>query len=182
MFDATLRSAVWQLISPIVAPLTLIWADQNAPRPALPYLTLRLMAATPAENDARGEVTADGEQDLDNPTSATLEVQAYGTGAENAIASLTKRLRFDQHVDRAVQLGIAIGRRIGVTNLSQLVSDSQFEERAMLEVALLFSGHDVDPVGLIETVEVEGEMTGTTTTEHLDVTLTISEGETDGEP
>ncbi len=158
MYDAALRSAVWRLVEPIVAPLPLIWAEQNAPRPTPPFLALRLATAKPSENDTHGEINADGAREVDNQMAATLEVQAFGFDAGDIVGALAQRLRFDEHVARACELGIAVGRRLSLRNLTALLAGSQFEGRGLLEVEILFTHRDLERVGRIQRVVVGGEL------------------------
>lgn len=148
-------SPAMSLIQPL-SGLTTIWADQNAPRPAKPYLALRVMSRKSDQNDEYGPVASDGTQFVVSNTSLTLEIQAYGDGAVGILDSLATKLGFQSTIITCIVLGVAIRNRGPITNITQLLDKSMFEDRASMEIVIGYRDGATDTVGIIDAVNGTG--------------------------
>ena len=145
----------YALIAPL-AGITTIWANQNAPRPAKPYVSLRIASRKTDEHDEYGPVTADGTQVVVANSEITLEVQAYGDGAQAALEAVRAKLGLQTVVQSTAALGIAVRSRGQVMNVTQLLDASSFEDRAVLEVVIGYRENVTDTVGLIQSITGTG--------------------------
>lgn len=147
-------AALQALIAPLVAPGLLILADQNGPRPDKRYATLSVRSTAPITVVKR-PVDANGVIEVVQPQQMVVEVQWFGQGSFQSAQEAGVKLRFPSVVDRAEVLGVSIIDIRSVTRVPELLNQSQYEERAILE----FLAYDTialgDDVGLIEHVELD---------------------------
>ncbi|APH57398.1 Phage-related protein [Granulibacter bethesdensis] len=141
----------------------LIWAEQNAPRPAFPYATLRWLrseeGSRPIARPWYGAVNADGLMVVETPMQDTLEIQVFGPSALNTLDTLRQRLGFPTTQDNAFLHGIAVLSCGPVLNISALL-ETTWEERAAMELTLGHVMRGADAVGLIEKVQATGTLPG----------------------
>lgn len=157
-----LKTDIWTLISSLTGGEVVIWADQNSPRPALPYWTLRIIAIpTLGQAEYSQGVTNDGDQTIRRVTQATLAVQRYGTDSEIKCHALKSDMD-KMSVREAWSLrDISCYDSGPVTNISTLLDQSKIEPRASVDLFLRFGSRVLDRVGIIETVAIDGEYTDT---------------------
>ena len=150
----------WSLLAPILAPVPLIMADQNAPRPAKPYATLDVTNAGAARWLTELPPDAAGNARFVEHRLANVEVQFYGADAQDRASDLGMRLRLPRHVNRAVDLGLGVAVVNGATSVAVLMNENQYEQRGILEFTCHVGVEITDEVGLIEHTETEGEYDG----------------------
>lgn len=145
---------IMALVAPLVAPGGLILAQQNGNRPPKPYATLDIRTTLPARPYQREPNTA-GITELVQQLYRNCELQFFGVNAL-ATAELTGlRLRFPSVSSRAEVLGIGVARVANALRVPELLNQSQYEERAVLEFSVYDAIVASDDVGLIEGVEIE---------------------------
>lgn len=145
---------IMALVAPLVAPGSLILAQQNGNRPPKPYATLDIRTTLPARPYQREPDTA-GVTELVQQLYRTCELQFYGVDAlaRAEIAGLS--LRFPTVTARAESLGLGVSRVANALRVPELLNQSQYEERAVLEFSVYDAIVASDDVGLIEGVEFE---------------------------
>lgn len=146
-------TALQTLLAPIIAPVPLVFAQQNAPRPAKPYATLDVR-----NNGAAGWIIEGGPDDngvaqFFEQRVINAEVQFFGVGAMERASDLGLRLRMPSQASRAAQLGVPIARVRGAIDATFLMNETQYEDRGILEFTAHHTGEMDDDVGLIEHVE-----------------------------
>ncbi len=172
------RADIYALVKALVGADTVIWADQNAPRPALPYWTLRLSSRRSIGWDDHGQgVNGVGIATVDGIREETLSLQCIGVDALDKACAVRDAL-----AKRTIQAawyatGLAIFDRGNVLNVPYKLDNEQLEPRGALDLILRYAVTDTDDVGLIETVETSAEYaqpgTGTfLADENLDQTIT----------
>lgn len=172
------RADIYALVKALVGADTVIWADQNAPRPALPYWTLRLSSRRSIGWDDHGQgVDNAGTETIGGIREETLEVQCIGTDAFDKVCAVRDAL-----AKRTVQAawyatGLAIFDRGNVLNVPYKLDNDQLEPRGAMDLIMRYAVTDTDVVGAIETVEIAAEYahpgTGTfLADENLDQTIT----------
>lgn len=145
-------TALQALLAPIIAPVPLVHAQQNAPRPAKPYATLDVR-----NNGASGWLIEGGPDANGNATFleqrvVSAEVQFFGLGAMDSASALGVKLRTPRQASRAASLGVPIARVRGALDATFLLNENQYEDRGILEFTAHHTGEIEDEVGLIETV------------------------------
>lgn len=149
-------------ILPLIAELTgirCIWDYQNAPKPANPYMSLRLSperslgaAETRRRNDSSGVV------DVVEQKEVTLMINSYGTGTTDKLNMLWQRLQRPTIVDRCFAANIAFTRAEDTQDLTGILDGRNWEERANRDLIITYSGSVEDEPGYIDTVIAEGEL------------------------
>ncbi|NIQ92379.1 MAG: hypothetical protein GWN93_26735 [Deltaproteobacteria bacterium] len=135
---------------------TVIFAEQGAPRPSsFPYGSLRIQSINQVGgDDALRDVDAQGKQKTYGVRSAVFGVAVYGPGAtallEKALGSLHKpTVREELYYT----YGISAIDDEGIINLTELL-ETDWEERAQMDLMVMYAIEQEDDVGLIEKVEI----------------------------
>jgi len=138
------------------APVDIVFANQNGPRPRLPYITIRVGAAPRAPLLEAG-LSDDGVQTYAAHRDSTVELQCFGEGAFDVLDDLSQRLKGPGMVAAAFAANLAIYAVDAVQNVPVLRDGGKYEPRAVLDIGVRYTKQHDEDVGLIETVQ--GEMT-----------------------
>ncbi len=153
---STLKSRLYTLLQPIMGG-TMIWADQSAPRPQLPYSTLRLGSITEVGMEHYSDVTDLGTQTVLGVRESVLNVQRFGADSVNAVQTFADKLRLHSNLDKFHAQEIACYDISPVTDVAQLLNGIAIEPRASVDLNIRFASDQTDDVGVIETVVMNGE-------------------------
>jgi hypothetical protein len=134
------------------------WANQSAPKGALPVTTLRLYSiAQEAMAEDRGVDEAD-RLDLQLPQAAVLEVQIFdesGGDPVGRLETLLLKLETPTVADRCHAAGVAFFAAEPVLDITGLLADGKtYEPRAAVDLHIRFNGRIKDSPGTIEKVEI----------------------------
>lgn len=143
-----------------VAPFNanVVFMDQSAPRAGRPYVTIRLETSSALGLfDEMRTVDNDGEATFVGQRVINIGLQCFGVGAIDIMNQLRASLSlvsvrmnfFDSHDISVINHG-------DVLNLAGL-RDTEFEPRSSMDIVIAYADSDVDDVGLIETVVINGE-------------------------
>ncbi|MDB5849793.1 MAG: Phage-related protein [Rhodoferax sp.] len=150
---------VYALVAP-AAGCAVVWAEQDAPQPVKPFMALRLGTSTGPEHEIYEPVDEAGFQLVRSHREVVLEIQCYGVGAVDLLETLKQRLRWQTTIDVATRLNLAVLDHGGVQNITALLDTAFHEPRGMLEIGIRRLQASTDDVGLIETVNIDGTITG----------------------
>ncbi len=139
------------------AAVPVIYADQSSPRPNYPYAVLRLESIV--------KVGWDELRSLDDQNIATYGGQRRGSVSidyfgNNPVQEMTKAansLEKQSILDLFSSGGIAIQEKNEVLNLTRIL-ETDFEPRASFDFFIGFADNYEDDLGIIESVEIAGEM------------------------
>lgn len=144
-----------------LAGSSVVWANQTAPKTAVPLVTLRSYSEDAEAMADHLRTDEDGIIDLRTPTAFVLEVQYYGkkgTFPVDIVSDLVRYLERPTVVDSCMANGVAFLYADPVQNLTGLLgNDQQFEPRAAVDLHFRYTAQVFDDVGVIEDVEVHGE-------------------------
>lgn len=156
-----LKADIYTLIAALTGGEKVIWSDQNSPRPALPYWTIKLNTLPMLGSAEYGQgVTNDGDQTIWRTNQATLEVQRFGPDSEIKCHGLRSDLD-KTTVRESWGLKLISCYDSGpVNNLAIKLDNSTIEPRAAFDMFLRFGSRVLDRVGAIETVVIDGEYPG----------------------
>jgi hypothetical protein len=140
---------------------SVIWANQGAPKQAVPIVTLRTYAEQ-AESMADHRATDTvGEVDLRTPTAFVLELQYYGKRGSfpvDSVNDIVRALEKPTVVDAFMGAGVAFLYADPVQDLTDLLgNEQQYEPRAAVDLHCRYTSQVIDNVGVIDTVEIHGE-------------------------
>lgn len=153
----TLKTDLYGLIQPLIDETT-IWLDQSTPRPALPYVGMRINNRIRVKSDHYSDSDDDGVITISGDREFTLNVQRYGPDSVNVLDSLADNLRKITVIESFAAKQIAV---IETANQALDISFSQdgikYEPRASLDLRLRIRSAIADTVGYIDTVVNTGE-------------------------
>jgi len=151
-----LEDAVMAWITAVFPSGRAIIAWPNAPRPELPYLSMRFSAITDIGQDDVGPVDIDsGERIYYGDRLITVSINAYGTGAMDLIRALRNSLRKDAIQLALVANGLCSQLPGPVNDLTKFL-DSESEERVHCDITFGVKDLDTEDVGVIEHVAGDG--------------------------
>jgi len=133
---------------------TVIWLFPNAPRPALPYISLQINSLITIHVDQILSPDNAGASDIVGNREFTLNCQAYGDTAMGILETLKSSLEKPSVYLALQNSKIVFVDSFGIQDLTELL-DSRYESRASMD--LLFRTEQVitDEVGVIEHVAIE---------------------------
>lgn len=149
-------------ILPLIRELTgktkCIWANQNAPKPPHPYLSLRLSPERGIGTESRRRKDGSGIIDVVEQKEVTLSINGYGAGVIEKLNTLWQSLQRPTIVDRCFVAGLAFVRAEAVQDLTELLDGRNWEESANLDLIVTYSRAVTDEPGFIEDVRITGEL------------------------
>jgi hypothetical protein len=154
------KQAIFELISEGVGDPAVVvyWRSQNAPRPEKPACGLQVISiggpffpTTQTEPDGAGVVT------MGHTVSVSLDVQFFGSAADDRAAALKRRLIGPAMLQSANAKNLAVMSSGDVLSVPSLLNDSQYEERASLSLMIHDAAMTAEEVGAIERVEISGD-------------------------
>jgi len=159
----TLESDLYALIQPLVGG-TLIFLDQNSPRPALPYCGMKIMSRRHVNKDHYSDVDTNGVQTVTGDREFTLSIQRYQAyGADSVTEKLqvvADKLRLNSVIDKFMAKGLAAFDTSQVQDISALLDKTQIEKRASLDIFMRYRSVQTDNVGIIDAANIEGRDNG----------------------
>ena len=148
-------------ILPLIHELTgilCIWERQNKPRPSSAHLGLQLSPERDNGTEVRRRNDGTGVLDIIGRKETTLSVNGYGSGIIEKLNMLWLSLQRPTIVDRCFVAGVAFTQVEPVQDLTALLDDVRWEERANLDLIVTYSRAVTDEPGIITTVKATGEL------------------------
>lgn len=133
---------------------TVIWANQNGPKPKKPFATLRLYAFRGVGMNDESPTDTPGEIEVRNTVEATLEVQYFGTNAEQKLIELNQALSKPTVLDKSFSAGVAFFDAQNVQDLTGLLDAANFEERAAIDLSVRYVNSMTDNPGYVSQVNL----------------------------
>jgi hypothetical protein len=164
------------------AEWTLIWANQNAPRPRKPYVMMNIITTNVPDHDWVDIVDDQGIEKLSSYRVSTFELQNYGLGADSysKLNSIVQYFNSSSVNDFMFPRDVSFGPRLLLTDAPFLTNNSQYEQRSIYQGIFYWTDSVDDDVCLIETVIVDGDYVGSLTTVHCHEEITIAPGANNG--
>lgn len=148
----TLKATLYNLVQPLLAETT-IWLDQSAPRPALPYVGIRIAPFQAVNNDYYDAPDASGAMVIKGDREFTLNVQRYGPDSVMALSAFVDKLRKWSVIESFMAAKIAVvDTALPVTDISFAQDGVKYEIRAAVDIRFRVKSEIADTVELIETV------------------------------
>lgn len=151
----SLETDLMALLQPLIGG-TVIFMDQSAPRPALPYTAIKIMSVRYVNQDHYSNADANGIQTVKGDREFTLNVQRYQKFDTDNVSielqTLVDKLRLTTTIDKFMAKKIVAFNTAQVTDISALLDKSQTEKRASLDIFGRYKSTLTDNVGYIDTV------------------------------
>lgn len=152
--------------------VTVIWANQGAVRPPIPYVLLNIIAG-PIKNGGQDDIETleSGDTRVSGYREITLSINYFGPNAVGKLSVLQTSVEFPQVTEYFRSKDIAYISDSGVKDLNT-VMETRFENRAQIDfrfrvlseaLASEIVGTATDIITAIETVELGNEMDDTET-------------------
>lgn len=157
----TVLDRFYAVLQPAFGETPVVWANQDAPRPAGLYATLRIDGATHRMPMVTGMQDDDGVRINSAHRTGNIEVQAFGAGAFELLDTVGQVLMQDDAIVRANAQDVALGPMGDVVDEPALRDNHQWEPRAIASLPFAYTGQTNELISWIETVEgviaIEGE-------------------------
>lgn len=138
--------------------ILVIFADQNAPRPNEPYITIKDLSVNMLGH--RNYLAPDNtteERIVKYEDEIPVSFQSYGNNTINNLQLLKESLQRESVMYDLINMNIAVRREESIRNVSSLV-DSTIEKHWSYEVTFGIANTFTENTGIIESTE---EITGT---------------------
>lgn len=153
----SLETDIYALMQPIIGG-TVIWADQNSPRPPLPYSVMKINSIRFVNQDHYSNPDVNGIQTVKGDREFTLNVQRFGqSDVTSFLNSVVDKLRITTNIDKFMAKKLTAFNTEAVSDISALLDKTAIEKRATVDIFMRYKSSLTDNVGLIETVNVEGD-------------------------
>ncbi len=130
-----------------------IEANQNAPRPARPYISVLVTTTTQKEHSNESHPGDTGMASIENELSCMVSVQCIGENAKTIMGNLRQTLEKPTVLQSLRAAGLPFIRVLsGVNDLTEQTG-TQYEERAGVDIEFRAAAVVIDEVGVIESVE-----------------------------
>jgi len=136
-----------------------IWENQNAPKPDLPYITLFMTSIQRVGDDYQAtSANGSGVIEITGNRDFTLQVQALGEGAIVALESLSSSLQMPTVLETLRNSCIVFVQNITPIQDISGLWDSQFIPRGMIDFQFRTASETTDTPGYFDQVSGEGKL------------------------
>lgn len=157
-----MRTALWHYASRLTGiPVErILWANYNQSTPQRPFATLQIINSQ-SGNETHTATGAGGATVMRMDTTLTLQIQVYADATPFEAFDIARHARQRAHLTTERQLlradGLAMVDVLSVTDAPALVGTT-WESRAIMDMQLRTLTTLSDNVGLIERVEIVGDV------------------------
>lgn len=154
----TVASSLYTLVKSQIGAETLIFADQNAPRPTIPYWTMRLASQRLIGRDSySNEIDNSGNQKVRGVREITVNVQRIGEDSSSFVGDLRDNLSKTTVLEAFQIEKLALYDTTDVLNVPFKMDESSLEPRASMDLLVRFGSELLDNVGIIDTVDIAAQ-------------------------
>lgn len=146
-----LKPDLYALLKAVIGSETLVWADQNAPRPAFPYWTIRVNVGRALGHDWKSsDVTEDGDQTIKGVREATVNIQRIGAESDFYVSQFRDNLSKTTVNEQFILKDIALYDHADIQTLPFQIDATRYEPRATIDLFVRFGTELLDRVGVID--------------------------------
>lgn len=168
-----LKTTIYTLLQPILGE-TVIWADQSAPRPALPYTTIKFGVINKVGRSYYSNVDNVGVQSVFSVLESVLNVQRFGADSVSALQTFTEKMQLSTNIEKLSVQDISLFDISPVTDIAELLNGISIEPRASVDLYFRWTSKQTDAVGIIEFVDINGDVGPDSTALNEKYTINIS--------
>lgn len=151
------EAAAYRVLAPLLPELLIYYEGQNH-NISPPYATLRVIARNDVGNPEFGPVGDDGIQSIRQVIEGSLSVKVYGGAARRHLDNLRSRTKKMTSRDIMTREKFIIYATESVMDVQVMRGDVYAEPCSVLDMGYRFTQLFKDNVGLIEHVNVAGEI------------------------
>lgn len=163
MLDLTTQRKAIYLWAKTELGMEFIWAEQDTHRPAKPYGSLKIIPGF-KKIGATDNIThkADGVFSIAGTREFTLSLNCYGDKALERANFVASSIEKPTVIEKFNAAGLTVVSVEQVQDLTKLM-DNTYETRSQIDVKFRIAQVVEDNIGIIETVEIENTLDGSTT-------------------
>lgn len=162
MTYSQIKQNILNYVSVNVGGVPVIWSNQNGPLPALPYITIDITSYVSDGEASQGGTDTEGNQTRSYNEDINLSIQSYGEDSEDYLQILKRSFSSEQgRLDLEAQ-ELVLRDDGNIRNVATTI-DSTMEPRYLYELILGSCEAYIEDVGVVETVEINGEINGAKT-------------------
>lgn len=146
-----LQDAIYDLLDPLFSG-QIIWARQKAPQLTTPYFMLNLTTKAIELGAGYEQVRSGSSRTINQHLQCVLNIQAFGQGGVDELFQLPLKLYTEDFQANLLAANLAIVEVNDTLDLSELL-DTEFQERASLDLSLSYTKDQSDGTDIIEIVQ-----------------------------
>lgn len=157
------KTAVWRFISSQVISLVpneqVIWMEQGAPRPKLPYVGLKIIVGPHSYGDDDMRQSSPGIYSIEGQRSFTASINIFGDKAEEIAGLITNSMSKPTALEALAASSIAVLNSTDPQNVS-VPLETKFENRMQFDIVFGCVMAATDNVGFIEQTGILNHSSG----------------------
>lgn len=138
--------------------LIAIWDNENAPRPNIPYISLRILSISKIGQSYYDSPDHNGDRIIKYDEDFTLSIRSYGQGTDDNLQLLKDSLQKESVIQYLQRNGLSIRNENNITDISILIDETR-EERFLYEVFFGIAHCIEENIGVIEDFEYSYNIT-----------------------
>lgn len=155
MIDSSeIKAKLYEWADSIVTPARVIWMDQNAPRPDLSYIGLKILTASTYGMSQRLHTEVNGDFENVQDIDFTLNVQGYGDQAFTLVGNLWRSFDLVVNRDLLAEANVSVYDVGAVSDLTSIIGTG-YERRAGFDMFCNAEQVQSETLSWIETVEID---------------------------
>jgi len=161
-WEAAIQAWLQAAMDKVGSGIPVIYANQSAPRPAWPYVTLQPVSVVDVGQgeralvDEAGGAPTDYEYRVDQIKRGSVSVKCFGFDARNMAQTASMDFKLPSSVETNRAAGLSIIGVDGGPNDVSVLEDEQPYRVMQLDLAFLFSLRLTEDVGSIQEIHADG--------------------------
>lgn len=135
-----------------------LWSKENRPKSKSKSFIMLDLSPERGLGDDKKDVRDPINQRISGIKECTLSLNAYGEGAKDVLQTLWQKLQTDQVVNRCFIEGIAFLNASAVTDLTDLIDNRWYHERAQVDFTISYVRETADQVYDISGLSIQGSV------------------------
>lgn len=150
---ATLQNNLYTIIKSFFSTSSVIWQNQNSPRPAKPYISLFLSGIQRVGEDSISSSDSTGKIRMIGNREFTLKVNCFGDGSIGILSNMVDAFTRNTVLQMIRTYDLVYIDSDPVEDMAELV-DSRYEPRAVVDLHFRIASLDIDTVSFINEVSM----------------------------
>lgn len=143
-----------------ITGLPAVFSHQNAPRPNTNYITLQIITDVSKEHPDYRETDSENIEVV-QWQELTLQCKSVGPDSMKVMSNLKRKIRQVQYEDR-FELVFAGMQYVTTLNSVPVLRENGWEDQAVFDIVFNTVTKDIEDVGYIDSVEIEGTLNNRT--------------------
>ena len=151
----TLNQGLYDAVSFLAGSETVIFEEQNAPRPSSPYWTIKVQTIRSVGMESiLPNLTSEGKTQITGLREAVIRLQRVGINSHIIAAEFVDNLSKNSTNEKWKEYGVFVYDTGDIQNVPYALDNNQWEQRAVLDVFIRFGVLVLDDIEYISTVAI----------------------------